>query len=66
MHQKMKFGLKRHEVFWLADYFQGVVRELQECIEELDEEHPLKSDLLNLFMDSVKQMSKYSLLMREI
>lgn len=66
MHKKLKLGLKRHEIFWLADYFQKAVQELLPLIDSLDDEAPIKSKISKVFMDTVKQMNKYVQLTRSI
>ena len=65
-HKKLKLGLKRHEIFWLADYFQKAVQELLPLIDSLDDEAPIKSKISKIFMDAVKQMNKYVQLTRSI
>lgn len=66
IYKKLRLGLKRHEIFWLADYFQKIVQELTPLIDSLDENAPIKSKINQVFMESVKQMNKYAQLMRNI
>lgn len=66
MYKKMKFGLKRHELFWLADYFQNIVSELSQQLDDLGDKHPLFSDIDELLNQSIRQMSKYHKLTREL
>lgn len=64
MHKKLKFGLKRHEIFWLADYFNEVVSRLGNELQKLDNTHPLYDDINDVLLESIEQMSKYNQLQK--
>lgn len=66
MHKKMKFSLKRHEIFWLAEYLLKLVTILDEKSRDLGERHPLYADLKSLYDESTREMVKYQNLIREL
>ena len=66
MHKKMKFSLKRHEIFWLAEYLFKLVNTLNEKLEELGDDHPFSGELKNLYEKSTKEMIKYQNFLREV
>lgn len=66
MYNKLKFGLKRHEIFWLADYFYDLVPKISKKLKEIPESNPLYDELKLLLLDSIDQMDKYRQLQREL
>ncbi|HBR7837312.1 TPA: HNH endonuclease, partial [Klebsiella pneumoniae] len=66
MYHKLKFGLKRHEIFWLADYFYDLVPRISKKLRETPESNPLHDELKKLLLDSIEQMDKYRQLQREL
>ncbi|MCG5047476.1 MULTISPECIES: HNH endonuclease [Pectobacterium] len=66
MYNKLKFGLKRHEIFWLADYFYELVPKIGKKLQETPESNPLYNELKSLLLDSIEQMDKYRQLQREL
>lgn len=66
MFDKLKFGLRRHEIFWLADYFYELVPRIGRKLQETPESNPLHGELKSLLLDVIKQMDKYRQLQREL
>lgn len=66
MHKRLKFGLKRHEIFWLAEYFRNTVSKLGEKFEKVECDHPMYDEIKQLLTESIAQMTKYAQLQREI
>lgn len=50
----------------MADYFQNIVSELSQQLDDLGDKHPLFSDIDELLNQSIRQMSKYHKLTREL
>ncbi|GJK50778.1 hypothetical protein TUM17560_31550 [Serratia marcescens] len=66
MYDKLKFGLRRHEIFWLADYFYELVPRISRKLKETPENNPLHVELKSLLLDVIDQMDKYRQLQREL
>lgn len=66
MYNKLKFGLKRHEIFWLAEYFYELVPRLSKKLQDIPVNDPLHEELKYLLINSIMQMDKYRQLQREL
>lgn len=59
MYKKLKFGLRRHEIFWLAEYFCDIVPKINEKMQLISSDDPLYQQLQELLYESITQMDKY-------
>src|SRR5690606_11378281 len=66
MYRKLKFGLTRHRIFWMADYLSNLATDLEREIEKIPDESSLKSELNNQLLGILKLSNKYKNIQREL
>lgn len=65
MFKKLKLGLRRHQLAWIRDCLDKLLEELSGCLDGMEKENPIQSELANRHLELYKTYRHYRSMFEE-